>query len=249
MLYLSSKYRLRRPWVTYALIAANLLCFILMLPLGSQAPDVTDPALRSYLELGASDARLIWFQLLQGVSAQDLFLYNHGFKPVSPSFGTLMSSLFLHTGWIHLLGNVLFLWAFGMRVERRLGHKRYLLVYLALGVLAAWGFLMAHPLMQRPLVGASGAISGLMGCYLVWFPAAHTRFRLLGRAVRIRHRWVIAFYFLATVALMVATGDVNSVAHDVHIVGFLAGSFIAAFHMRSRRGGLRHLTPVTVHGR
>src|SRR5438067_4052202 len=92
---------------------------------------------------------------------------------VIPPWATLFTSMFLHGGWLHLGGNVLFLWIFGNNIEDLLGRGRFLLLYLASGVAAALAQALADQLGQVPMVGASGAIAGVLGAYLITYPRAN----------------------------------------------------------------------------
>ena len=123
------------PWVTYGLIAANVAVYLFVsLPLSLTRPDPSDPAVLEYVRLlldvmpGVSPAELV-----QQITAYDLFVLDHGFRPVAPQPVDLLASMFLHAGFMHLAGNMLFLWIYGDNVEHRLGPGRYLLAYLLTG--------------------------------------------------------------------------------------------------------------------
>lgn len=136
------------PVVNYALIAANVLVFLAVsLPLSTQPADPGDPRLREYVEIigqnlppGVS-AR----EVLEQVSAYDLFVFSFGYRPAEPSIVTLFTAMFLHGGFLHLFGNMLFLWIYGDNVEHRLGRIRYLIGYLLTGVAAT----LFHALFDR----------------------------------------------------------------------------------------------------
>jgi membrane associated rhomboid family serine protease len=162
------------PVVNYALIAANVAAFLFItLPLAHQQPDVLDPAvqelLRQLLRHGAEADLETLAAAARRISAYDLFLFRWGFRPADPSPLALLTSMFLHAGWLHLLGNVLYLWIYGDNVEHRLGPLRYLIAYLVTGALAALGYsaLLPAGAGSIPMVGASGAISGVLGFYFV----------------------------------------------------------------------------------
>ncbi|MCA9500862.1 MAG: rhomboid family intramembrane serine protease, partial [Nitrospira sp.] len=89
-----------------------------------------------------------------------------------PAYGTLLSSMFLHGGWMHLIGNMLYLWIFGNNIEDVMGHTKFVLFYLICGVLAAFSHALMDPESTIPMVGASGAISGILGGYLLLYPHA-----------------------------------------------------------------------------
>lgn len=224
------------PYVTYLLIALNVAVFLLIsLPLATARPDLTDPLLPEYLRVvgakGAQSARL----LLENLSAYDLLVFRYGFRPASPSSATLFSSLFLHSNWLHLFGNMLFLWIFGDNVEHRFGSIRYLLAYLASGVAATLFFTLFVPDSPIPLIGASGAISGVLGCYYLWFPGNRIKtfvflFPFIMNTFLVPARLVLGFYLLIDNLLpFLLNGGAGGggVAHGAHIGGFGAGLLIA----------------------
>src|SRR6266498_3210838 len=143
-------------------------------------------------------------------------------------FLSVLTAMFLHGGWLHLLGNMLFLWVFGNNVEDRLGRVRYLLFYLLCGYAATYGFALADPGSTTTLVGASGAIAGVLGAYLVMFPRARVTSLvpfLLFLPARlpawiVLGSWFVLQYFYASGA---SVGDGAGVAYLAHVVGFIAG--------------------------
>ncbi|MBN2428663.1 MAG: rhomboid family intramembrane serine protease [Deltaproteobacteria bacterium] len=222
-----------RPYVTIALIALNVAVFILItMPLSRIRPDFNDPVLVEYVRnLGAHmDVRY----LLQNVSAYDLIIFKYGFRPSSPSLVALLTSLFLHGGFAHLAGNMLFLWIFGDNVEYRLGRLGFLLTYLAGGICATLFFALFAPGSSIPLVGASGAISAILGSYFIWFPHNQVKvfiflFPILMTTVLIPAKIVLGFYLLVDNLLpfLLTAGQGTGVAHGAHIGGFLAGLALA----------------------
>ncbi len=148
--------------VTYALIALNVLAFVLELAQGSEAE------LASFIESWGVVPR-------EYSSGQDL-------APLiaAPYWSTLFTSMFLHGGWMHLGGNMLYLWIFGDNIERVMGSLKFLIFYLVCGLAASAAHIMFNLQSTVPAVGASGAISGVLGGYLVMFP--QNRVRVLTRA-------------------------------------------------------------------
>jgi membrane associated rhomboid family serine protease len=196
-------YRRRFPAITYGLIVLNIAVFLVEL-------DQPDP--QAYLaRWGAVPARIS--------AGQDL--------------ATLVTATFLHAGWAHLLGNMLFLWVFGDNVEDAFGHLRYLLFYLTCGVLAGLGQVMLAPTSSVPGVGASGAISGVLAAYLVMFgnnpvrvligfiPAVVPAYLMIGV-------W-IALQFLGGMAAVGDTAQSSGIAYGAHIGGFLSGLVLTLF--------------------
>jgi membrane associated rhomboid family serine protease len=225
------------PIVTYAIIAANCAVYLfLSLPLSGAAPDPNDPALAEYVQVlrETLPPQVSIQSALRGMSAYDLYVYEHGYKPGAPEVSDLLVSVFLHGGFMHLFGNMLFLWIYGDNVEYRLGRLRYLFYYLLTGVVATLFFSLFALGSRIPLVGASGAISGVLGFYFVWFPHNSVRvffflFPFLMRVVELPARLVLGFYlFLDNVLpFLVSTGGGGGVAHGAHIGGFVAGLAIA----------------------
>lgn len=232
------------PVVTYLLIAANVIVYgLFTVPMGLQQADVNDPALRSYLEAvreslppGVS-LRDVFAQL----TAYDLFVFAHGYKPAAPAVSDLFASLFLHGGFMHLFGNMLFLWIYGDNVEHRLGSLPFLFWYLATGVAATLAFAVFAGSSMVPLVGASGAISGVLGFYFLWFPRNTVRvfvflFPFFMNVVAIPARIVLGVYLVIDNMLpfLLSGGSGGGgVAHGAHLGGFVAG--LAAAWALTRR--------------
>jgi membrane associated rhomboid family serine protease len=187
------------PIVTYALIAINVLVFVL-------------------LELPQSNL-------------EELF-YRWGVVPAQITAGnglvTLLTAMFLHGGWMHLLGNMLFLWIFGDNVEDAFGHALYLVFYLVTGLAASLAQVFLSPDSNIPMVGASGAISGVLGGYIVMFASNKVRV-LLGRAVTtvpafmMIGLWIVLQFFNGVGSLQATTAETDGVAYAAHIGGFVAG--------------------------
>ncbi|NEQ98429.1 MAG: rhomboid family intramembrane serine protease [Cyanothece sp. SIO2G6] len=202
------------PYVTYALIALNVLVFFHQLTLSS-------PVLEEFVwTWGVVPARIT--ASLNGMDSGAVWL-------------TLLSSQFLHGNLFHIGGNMLYLWVFGNNIEDKLGHGRYLYFYLLCGVLAAvsqWFFFQRS---QIPMIGASGAIAGIMGAYIIRFPSAKILTLipfLLFFTVRIPAYIFLGFWFvqqaLASVATTVyASADgAGGVAYWAHAGGFVFGALL-----------------------
>jgi membrane associated rhomboid family serine protease len=139
--------------------------------------------------------------------------------------------MFLHGGWLHLLGNLLFLYVFGNNVEDRLGRLKYLLFYLGCGYAATYGYSLFTPSSTSPLVGASGAIAGVLGAYLVLFPRAKvwsllTFFFFL--PVRLPAWLVLGSWFVLQYVYFRGAGlaEGSGVAYGAHVVGFVVGALL-----------------------
>jgi len=144
----------------------------------------------------------------------------------------VFTSMFLHGGWLHLLGNMLFLCIFGNNVEDRLGRIRFLLFYLVCGYASAYGFALANVAQTRPLVGASGAVSGVLGAYFVLFPRAKVWSLvpvLFFLPLRLPAWLVLGLWFVIqwVYSAGYAVSDAGSVAYLAHVVGFVLGMALA----------------------
>jgi rhomboid family protein len=204
---------LTTPVVTRTLIAINVALFLYELSLG--------PALRGFMfEWGLVPLRL---------SAA----LRTGHEPVTLPALTLLTSTFLHGGFMHLIGNMWYLWIFGDNVEDRLGHGRFLIFYLVAGVVAGWVHYVSAPGSGVPTVGASGSIAAVLGAYLVAFPRARVltlvpififiQFIWLP-AVIVLGIWFIFQFFSGALSLSYGAAQGGGVAWWAHIGGFAAGA-------------------------
>ncbi len=224
------------PAITVLVIAVNVAVFLLVtLPLSVQPADPADPLLREYLRamLPHLPAGVPLGDLAAQVSAYDLVVFRWGYRPGDPNLLSLVTAMFLHGGFMHLFGNMLYLWIYGNNVEHRLGAAPYLFWYLVTGVAAT----LFHALFNKgstiPLVGASGAISGVLGFYLVWFPRHVVKVWVflipfyIGM-LRINATVVLIMYLVLDNLLpMLISAGQGGVAHGAHIGGFLAGMAVA----------------------
>jgi membrane associated rhomboid family serine protease len=234
----------RAPWVTWALIAANVIVFLLtptapatMTGRASLAQECRLEAF--YARWAAIPAELAHNRPLAlaptgqiGVGAQGAGCViappSYHKSPVLSAF----TGMFLHGSWLHLLGNMLFLFIFGNNVEDRFGRLRYLIFYLGCGLVAAYGFALANRNSTEVLIGASGAIAGVLGAYLIMFPRTRV-WSLLPFAFFIPlplPAWVVlGGWFLLQWAYAEgwAVTSVGSVAYLAHVYGFLAGVIVA----------------------
>jgi rhomboid family protein len=232
------------PAVTYLLIAANVAVYVLVsLPLAAVAPPRGDPALDAYVRaLSHAVAQVPPAVLRQQATQYDLFVFAHGFRPAAPGVLAVFVSMFLHAGFMHLAGNMLFLWIYGDNVERRLGPLGYLATYLGAGAAATAAHWAVAPSSVLPVIGASGAISGVLGCYFVWFPRNVVRLLWLfppfiGRVFEVPARIVLGFYLIADNVLpYLVDASEGGVAHAAHIGGFVAGLGVAWVADRAGRG-------------
>ena len=181
--------------------------------------------------------RLLGYQL-------DQFVYNWGIVPDDLRLITLLTSMFLHGGWLHLLGNMLFLWVFGRNLEDLIGGGRFLIFYLVCGLVAAVVQVIANPYARVPTIGASGAIAGVMGAYLIKFPRSHIDTLVLLFIFFTRLSIPAPFYLLFWFAMQFVSGFESigqrsymggGIAYFAHIGGFIAGILlIRMFPSRQR---------------
>ena len=161
-------YRSRRPLVTITLVVINVAVFIYALSLSGLDRDIF------YWRFGLVAAELTSGEELPLLVATSIGVVAVDVSSPVPPWGTVFTSMFLHGGALHILGNMLFLWGFGDKVETRLGHVKYLLFYLVAGVAAAWTQVAWDLDSRSVLIGASGAVSGVIGAYLVAYPYRNT---------------------------------------------------------------------------
>ncbi|MDH3637409.1 MAG: rhomboid family intramembrane serine protease [Gammaproteobacteria bacterium] len=156
-----------------------------------------------------------------------------------PPTATIFTSMFLHGGWMHLIGNMLYLWVFGNNIEDAMGHIRFVIFYLLCGVAAVYAQALPVPESQIPMVGASGAISGVLGAYLLLHPHARILvaipFGFYLHTVRLKAIWVLGLWFgMQLISSLAASGEGGGVAFRAHIGGFIAGMALIPFFKYKR---------------
>jgi rhomboid family protein len=213
-----------------------------MIPLRDLNPSRTRPVVT--ILLIAANAFLFLFELSLGPNIQPFILhaafvparYLGGGAPggLGAGFTSALLSMFLHGGWAHFLGNMLFLWIFGDNVEDRLGHLRFLVFYLASGFAATAAQTLVAPDSRIPMIGASGAISGVLGAYLFLYPRARiVSLVFLGIFIQVMQVPAVVFLpiwfliqFFSGLASLGASAAQGGVAFFAHIGGFLAGPLL-----------------------
>jgi membrane associated rhomboid family serine protease len=233
----------RTPWVTYGLIAVNVV--VLLVTPTSQTAVAGNPGPAAlcrqqafYDHYAAIPREMISDRQLPLVATgqpgpanrPDTCVIARPPYQKIPALSVLIS-MFLHAGWLHLLGNMLFLLIFGNNIEDRLGHVRYLLFYLACGYIAAYGFAAANSTSAEPLIGASGAIAGVLGAYLVLYPRAKVWGLvpfLFFIPLRIPAWFVLGLWFVlqGLYSAGYVSAGAGSVAYVAHVFGFVAGAII-----------------------
>jgi len=199
------------PLVTYALVALNVLFF--------------------FVEQNGGDAFI----------GKWAFVPSRFVANPSGDFLTLFTSMFMHGGWLHLGGNMLYLWIFGDNVEDRFGHIKFTIFYLLCGLAATFAQLAFSLGSNVPNLGASGAIAGVLGSYILLFPQGRIRVLQGQRVVQMPALLVIGFWivlqFFSEIGSIANTAQTGGVAYMAHIGGFLAG-FALTFLFRGSRGAL-----------
>jgi len=197
------------PLVTFGLITLNVLFFL--------------------VELGSGDAFIMKWAFVP-----DRFLANP-----SGEILTLFTSMFMHGGWLHLLGNMLYLWIFGDNVEDRFGQVKFLIFYLACGLAAIFAQLVFTGASNVPNLGASGAIAGVLAAYLVLFPQGKVKVLQGQQVIPVPALVVIGLWFVlqffSGIGSLASTGQTGGVGYGAHIGGFLAG-LLLTFLFRGSRG-------------
>src|SRR5262245_46766536 len=201
-----------------------------MIPLRDVIPSRTTPYITITIILLNSLAWFFEISLDQRQLTQ--FLYVYGVVPAAFAWPTLITSMFLHGSWSHVIGNMLYLWIFGDNVEDRLGHGRFIVFYLLCGIAAAFGQILMDPNSELPTIGASGAIAGVMGAYFVLYP--HSRVLTLIpwiflQIVEVPAIILLGFWFLmqfvsaGAVAVTASSHGGGGVAFAAHVAGFIVG--------------------------
>jgi rhomboid family protein len=208
-------------FVTFALIAVNVLAFLVELGQPSEA------ALQSLIQA--------WGVVPREYSAlRDL-------PPAIPLpfWSTLLTSMFLHGGWMHLGGNMLYLWIFGDNVEKVMGAVRFLIFYLACGLAASAAHIAFGAGSNVPAVGASGAISGVLGGYILLFPGNRIRVLTRGGIMQVPALVVLGFWIVIQlfngIGSVATTSETGGVAYMAHIGGFVAGLLLVKLLASPRR--------------
>lgn len=220
------------PYVNYVFIALNILVFFLFQGMGNNlgftyAFSTVPSEILTGNDMITADRSVV-------VQGQSYMV--PGLQPTPiPVYLTMITSMFMHGGFGHLFGNMLFLWIFGDNIENRLGHTRYLIFYLVCGILASLSHVFASYFMgmdlDTPSLGASGAISGIMGAYLILFPRRRVMVWILRAVVPVPAMVSLGIWIALQVVsgLGMLGGQSDGVAYAAHIGGFLAGMLLIKF--------------------
>ena len=221
------------PVVTWALIAVNVAVFLYQVSLPPGAAQIF------VFQFGAIPSVVLGVKKLPGQFA------------VIPPVASVFTSMFLHGGWMHLLGNMWFLWIFGNNIEEAMGHVRYLAFYLICGLLASAAHVLTNPGSAIPSIGASGAIAGALGAYIMLYPRARVYTLIfLGFFVRLMYIpagvilgfWIL-FQFISG-SVMIRSQNMGGVAFWAHVGGFIAGVLLVGLF---KKRGVRFFNPPRYH--
>ncbi len=206
------------PVVTYALIAINVLVWLIELYFG-------DRFINGYSTVPFEITHSQDLVGLQTISAGGGSAQIQLYAGPNPVFLTLLSSMFMHASWMHIGGNMLYLWIFGDNIEDRIGHVKFLIFYLLCGLAASAADVLVKPDSIIPSLGASGAIAGVLGAYLLLFPKRKVKVLMARQLVDMPAFAVLGLWILLQVfsQITVAKGQTGGVAYMAHIGGFAAG--------------------------
>lgn len=197
-----------RPYVNWALIAITSLIFVvLQFPVEGQQSSMALPSSFGVIPSVLFETRALPPEFM-----------------IIPADWTLVSYAFFHGGWMHLIGNMLFLWVFGDNIEDALGHIKYLLFYLLCAAGGGFAHAFFNPVSEAPLIGASGAVAGVVAAYLMLHPKVKVWILVLGRIpLRLSAMWVLGAWILMQIYNLFAAAD-SEVAWMAHIGGLISGA-------------------------
>ncbi len=224
-----------------------------MFPIHDENPTRLIPYV-TYTLMATCIAVFLW-QITRTEYAQQAIIYAYGVIPavllggmeLDPSVAkisaeaSVFSSMFLHGGWMHLIGNMMYLWVFGNNIEAAMGHIRYIVFYLLCGVAAVLAQALPDTGSQIPMIGASGAISGVLGAYLLLYPMARVTviipIFIIIQTVRVPAVFVLLIWFvMQLVSSLMSSSEGGGVAFGAHIGGFIAGMLLIPLFKYSRIG-------------
>jgi len=226
------------PVVTYALIAANVLVWLIELASG-------DRFINGYSTVPyeiTHNTDLVGMQTIHaGAESASIRLY----PGPTPIYLTLIFAMFMHASWLHIAGNMLYLWIFGDNIEDRIGHQKFLAFYVICGIAASAAHILFGPDSRIPSLGASGAIAGVLGAYLVLFPKRSVRVLMGRQIVNMPAFMVLGLWILLQVfaQVSVAGTEGGGVAYMAHIGGFVAGLVLIYLFGGRRAPAPREIVP------
>ncbi|MDB5103582.1 MAG: gluP [Fibrobacteres bacterium] len=219
------------PYVVYGLVAANALVWYLQMT-GGEPFTYGFSAVPYEITHGVDLTRAN----MVDIHGQDFPIPQY--PGPSPIYLTLISSMFMHGGWMHILGNMLYLWIFGDQIEDLLGHVKFFFFYIICGLGAAFAQILYNPDSVIPTLGASGAIAGVLGAYLIKHPTNRVRVLVMRYITHMPAAVVLGFWIVLQIFSQVSTpaGEASGVAYMAHIGGFMAGVALILVLARGRGG-------------
>ena len=230
-----------------------------MIPLKDDNPTSGKPVVTYFLL--ASCVLVFFFELGSASYKTGELFYSYGLIPsvllgysqlpndiyIIPAYLTIFSSMFMHGGFMHLIGNMLYLWIFADNIEDDLGPKKFIIFYLLCGVGAAMSQVFMDTQSQIPMVGASGAIGGILGAYLINYPKAKVLvlipFGFFSQLLKIRAIYVLGFWFiLQFINSSLSAGQGGGVAYAAHIGGFISGIILILFFNKKKKKTKKKIT-------
>ena len=242
-LYDDNTGRATTPWVNYALIALNIFVFVVFQGIGTNEHFTYSFSTVPLEIITGRDIVTPDRVLVHPVTGQRLLVPGLGETPLTVYF-TLFSSMFMHGGLAHIAGNMLFLWIFGDNIEHRLGHLRFVLFYFLCGLAASFAHILFNSGSIVPAVGASGAISGVLGGYLLMFPRNRVYVLTWGGVMAVPALFMLGLWivtqFVNGVGSIAMTDETSGggVAYMAHIGGFVAGLVLAPLFAIGQRPSL-----------
>lgn len=232
--------RHRTPFINYLLIAANILVFVLYQRMGANV-DFTMGYSAVPAEILSGKDLISDPQQYRDQITGDIFTVPGLTPGPYPIWLTLITSMFMHGGWAHLGGNMLYLWIFGDNLENRLGHGRYFAFYMIMGILASLAHIFTTVILKQdaliPSLGASGAISGVLGGYIRLFPTRRVTVLVFWFFLSVPAFVVLGFWILLQIFSSVGSlggMETGSIAYAAHIGGFIAGLLLIGIFTPAR---------------
>jgi membrane associated rhomboid family serine protease len=227
--------RIRTPFINYTLIALNIIVFIFLQKMGADLGFTYSYSTVPGEILTGQDIVTDDKILRDPYTNQRVLLPGLGVTPV-PVWLTLITSMFMHGGWAHLGGNMMYLWVFGDNIENRLGHMRYLIFYLLTGIIASMAHVISTNVLGHnlliPSLGASGAISGILGAYLLLYPTRSVHVFFIFTIISVPALLALGLWIVLQILNGMGTlggSEAGGVAYAAHIGGFFAGLLLIKF--------------------
>jgi membrane associated rhomboid family serine protease len=228
------------PYVNYLIIALNIIVFVFLQGMSGDNSFTYSFATVPAEILTGNDVVTNAKILTDPYTGEHFTMPGLGATPISV-YLTLFTSMFMHGGWAHIAGNMLYLWIFGDNIENAIGHKRYLFFYLLCGIIASLSHVFATKLLGQnlliPSLGASGAISGVLGAYILLFPRRRVTMFIFRFITHVSAFWAIGVWIVLQLLNglgMLGGSEASGVAYAAHVGGFAAGLLLIYFFRPKR---------------